>query len=354
MRVLISGHRGYVGTNAVEIFSAAGHHVTGLDIGLYEGCEFGPSCEADEDLPQDLFDLTPDRAQGIDAIVHLAAISNDPLGELDPVLTERINTAGTFHVARCAKTAGVPRFLFASSCAIYGAAGVGALTEDAPMVPLSVYAKSKVDAENELRKLASASFGVTALRCATAFGESPALRTDLVVNNLVAHAVTTAQVKLLSSGLARRPLLHCRDMARAFLAFAEAPHPGGFEAVNIGSAEQNYRILDLAQQVRDQVPGAAITFADGAVDDPRDYEVAFSRLRERLPDFRCLHDVPTTVRVLSAQYRRRRNFAKDFEAGRFSRVATLQRRFASGDLPEPFSRGYVVESASHGRLEQDA
>ena len=339
MRVLITGHRGYIGAHAVELFGEAGHHVTGVDLGLYDGTEIDVCIPAHRDLAIDIFDLTAERLRGVDVVVHLAAISNDPMGALDPRLTYHVNTAGTAHVARCAKQAGVRRFLFASSCSVYGTAGDRALTETSPLAPLSAYARSKVDAELELRRLEDDDFAVVCLRNATAYGESPRLRTDLVVNNLLAHAVTTGEVRLLSSGTSRRPLIHCRDIARALLEFAEAPwSPVWRPVVNVGGNEENYRIHQVAEVVHREVDGSSVTFARGASDDPRDYVVSFDLLGAMLPKFRLAHSVRPAVRTMLRQYRAHPGFTAAFVAGRFTRLEVLRRRMDDGTLPNYFPR----------------
>jgi len=339
MRVLITGHRGYIGTHAIDLFQHAGWHVTGVDIGLYDGVEFGEPAVADEDITADVFDITPELLKEVDAVVHLAAISNDPMGDLDPALTHRINTDGTLHVAEAARTAGVPRFLFASSCSIYGAAGDAPLDETAPFNPVSAYAESKINAEAGLAKLNSDSFAVTCLRNATAQGHSPRLRVDLVVNNLLAWAHAIGEVKLLSDGTSWRPLIHCRDIARAFLALAQAPveKVRGLN-VNVGANEENYQVRQVAEIVHGQVPGSEITIADKAVNDPRNYRVSFDLLKKVLPDWRVEYPVPRAVEILDAQYRERPNFKEEFEAGRYTRLETLKKRLAAGSLPEYFTQ----------------
>lgn len=338
MKVLITGHRGYIGAHAIDVFQARGHHVMGVDIGLYDGVEFGEPKVADEDLTMDVFDITPEMLKGVDAVVHLAAISNDPMGDLDPRITHHINTGGTMHVARAAKEAGVPRFLFASSCSIYGAAGDKVLDESAEFTPVSAYAESKVNAEAQLKELEDDSFAVTYLRNATAYGQSPRLRTDLAVNNLLAFAVSINEVKLMSDGSSWRPLVHCRDIARAFCALAEAP----FEkvaglAVNVGGNDDNYRIREVAEIVHDNVDGSEITIADKAVPDPRNYRVTFDLLNETLPDFSLEWSVRTAVPVMHDEYREREGFSAEFEGGRYTRLVTLQAKMAEGALPEYFS-----------------
>ena len=340
MHILVTGHRGYIGAHAVDLFRAAGHRVTGVDIGLYDGTEMDACPPAHRDLTLDVFDLDTGALRGVDVVVHLAAISNDPMGALSPHLTHRVNTGGTMHVARCAKRAGVRRFLFASSCSVYGACGDRALAEDAPCAPVSAYAQSKVNAESRLRELESDDFTVVCLRNATAYGDSPRLRTDLVVNNLLAHAVTTGTVMLRSSGTSRRPLIHCRDIARAFVALSEAPRTAAWQpVVNVGGNDENWRIREVADVVHQEVEGSTISVADGAVDDPRDYHVSFDLLDSMLPHFRLRHSVRSTVRTMLRQYRAFPSFGDAFEGGRFTRLEVLRRRMDEGTVP-----GYFLES----------
>ena len=338
MKVLITGHRGYIGAHAIDVYQAAGHTVLGADIGLYDGVEFGNPAVADEDLTMDVFDITPEMLKGVDAVVHRAAISNDPMGDLDPRITHHINTGGTMHVARAAKEAGVPRFLFASSCSIYGAAGDKILDESAEFTPVSAYAESKVNAEAELKELESEDFAITYLRNSTAYGQSPRLRTDLAVNNLLAFAVSINEVKLMSDGTSWRPLVHCRDIARAFLALSEAPIEDvrGL-AVNVGGNDDNYQICEVAEIVHDNVKGSEITIADKAVPDPRNYRVSFDLLNEKLPEFKLEWSVRSAVPVMYTEYQERDGFASEFENGRYTRLVTLQGKMAAGALPEYFT-----------------
>jgi len=338
MKVLITGHRGYIGAHAIDVFQQAGHQVMGVDIGLYDGVEFGTPAVADEDLTMDVFDITAEMLEGVDAVVHLAAISNDPMGDLDPRITHHINTGGTLHVARAAREAGVPRFLFASSCSIYGAAGDKILDESAAFTPVSAYAESKVNAEAQLKELEGEGFAVTYLRNSTAYGQSPRLRTDLAVNNLLAYAVSINEVKLMSDGSSWRPLVHCRDIARAFCALAEAPvETVAGLAVNVGGNQDNYQIREVAEIVHDNVEGSEITIADTAVTDPRNYRVSFDLLNRTLPEFQLEWSVRTAVPVMYTGYKERPNFAAEFEGGRYTRLVTLQGKMAEGALPDYFT-----------------
>ncbi|MCS7336761.1 MAG: SDR family oxidoreductase, partial [Verrucomicrobiae bacterium] len=221
MKVLVTGHRGYIGAHLVEVLHQHGHSVTGVDIGYFDQCAWEPLPRADKEITADFRNLTERELEGHDCICHLAAISNDPMGDLDPSLTHQVNTLGAIELARKAKTAGVPRFLFAGSCSVYGKAEKLDLDETAAFNPVSAYAASKVEAERGISMLADKNFSPAFLRNATAYGHSPNLRIDLVANNLLACAVAKGEIRIMSDGTPWRPLIHCKDIARAFVAFAE-------------------------------------------------------------------------------------------------------------------------------------
>ena len=279
----------------------AGHDVIGLDTGFYRGCDFGADANPVEGRIADVRDVTPADLRGFDAIVHLAALSNDPLGDLDPSLTEHINGDGTLRVARAAREAGVRRFVFASSCSMYGASGTDdALDEDAPLRPLTPYAESKVRAEEGLFALAGPDFVPVSMRNATVFGVSPRLRLDIVLNNLAAWAHTTGRIRLLSDGTAWRPLVHVRDVAKAALALLEAPEEQiRGEAFNVGTDEQNYLVRELAE-VLAQVTGCEVEIAEGSSADSRSYRVDFSKLAPRVPGSRRSSGTPNAGRESSS------------------------------------------------------
>jgi nucleoside-diphosphate-sugar epimerase len=285
MRVLVTGHDGYIGTVLVPMLKERGHEVVGLDNFLFHQCSVGTEAVGpDEVIDIDIRDVEPHHFAGVDVVMHLAGLSNDPAGDLNPEATYEINHLGTTRVAEAAKAAGVSRFLFSSSCSIYGAHGDEFLDESAEFLPVTPYGESKVLAERDLHAMADDTFSPTYLRNATAYGVSPRLRGDLVVNNLTGHAVSHGQVFLKSDGSSWRPLVHIEDISRAFCALAEQPreliHD---EPFNIGATDENYLIRDVAEIVADVV-GCPVTLSDTAFDDLRNYRVDSSKYEALVPD----------------------------------------------------------------------
>jgi nucleoside-diphosphate-sugar epimerase len=340
VKVLVSGDRGYIGAVLVPLLRAAGHEVDGLDVGLYEGCDLGPALAGgDAWVPRDMRDVTADELSGYDAVLCLAALSNDPLGDLNPEATYSVNLDGTMRLAAAAKQAGVPRFLFSSSCSLYGAAGSAAVAEDGDMFPVTPYGESKVAAERKLSLLADDNFSPTYLRNATAYGASTRLRLDIVVNNLTAVAVTTGQVRLESDGTPWRPLVHIEDISRAFLAMLEAPrelvHDQEF---NVGRQEDNVQIRDVAEMVREAVPESKLTFAEGAGPDLRNYRVDFSKLTDTFPELRLRWTVGKGIDELTAAYHAYGLSREDFASSRFVRLRRIRELSEAGVIDDMLRR----------------
>ena len=327
MRVLVTGHEGYIGAVLAPFLEDRGHQVVGLDCGLFADTAFGDDSRLRRmpGLRRDLREVERRDLEGFDAVVHLAGLSNDPLGDLDPGLTVDINESGSVRLARLAKQAGVSRFLFSSSCSNYGAAGDQPLDEQAAFNPVTPYAVSKVRFEAELDALADDAFSPTSLRNATAYGASSRLRLDLVLNNLVAWAHTTGRVRLLSDGTPWRPIVHIEDIARAFAAILEAPRETVHrQAFNVGRTAENYRIRDLAQIVAETVPGTAVEIAEGAGPDKRNYRVDCSKLERALPQWAPQWDARRGARELYDAYRAAGLTKEQFDGPRYKRLQWIQ------------------------------
>jgi nucleoside-diphosphate-sugar epimerase len=320
--VLVTGHRGYIGVHLVDVLQRAGHTVTGCDSGLFDGCEWEPFPRPDAELRKDVRELELDDVRGHDCVMHLAAISNDPMGDVDPELTLSVNRDASVRLAELAKAAGVPRYLFAGSCSVYGQATDHDVVESDPLNPLTAYARSKIDVEEAVRPLADDRFTPVFLRNATAYGDSPMLRIDLVVNNLLACAHALGEIRIMSDGTPWRPLIHCRDIARAFLALADADVPAGV-AVNVGGNDENYQVRDVAALVQELVPDARIEFTGEAGSDPRSYRVSFDLLSRLVPSFRLEYTLRRGMEELHEKLREHGFSREDWDGDRFVRLRRL-------------------------------
>ncbi len=337
MRVLLTGHRGYIGSVMVPMLQEQGHDVVGLDTDWFERCTFTGTIPEVESINKDTRDIEESDIEGFDAIIHLAGLSNDPMGDFRPMITEEINDAASVRLAEMAKKVGVKRFLFASSCSNYGASGDNFLTEEADFNPVTAYGRSKVQVELAVNKLADDNFCPTYLRASTAFGVSPRIRFDLVINNLTAWAVTTGRVFLKSDGTPWRPLVHVEDICRAYIAVLNAPidliHN---EAFNVGLTTENYQMSELADIVKDVVPGCRVDYADDAGPDTRCYRVDCNKIARVLHGFKPQWTVRRGVEELYLQYKETGLTLEEFEGEKFMRIAHLQWLIKTGLLDEDY------------------
>jgi nucleoside-diphosphate-sugar epimerase len=333
MKVLVTGHNGYIGSVMVPFLQRAGHEIVGLDTYLYEDCTFGPKVPDVTAIRADLRDVTPGDLVGFDAVIHLAALCNDPLGNQNPAATYDINHHASVHLAKAAKAAGVGRYLFASSCSLYGLAGDEMLTEEASFNPITPYGESKILTEQDVRPLADDRFSPTFLRNATAYGVSPRLRCDIVVNNLVGYAITQGDVLIQSDGSPWRPLVHVEDISRAFLAVLEAPRELIHnQAFNVGRNEDNLRVRQIADMVKEIVPNCTIRYAQGGGPDPRCYRVDCSKIARALPAFHPQWTVRNGVVELYQAYRAAGLTSEQFLGHRYLRLKQIKKLQDEGRL----------------------
>jgi nucleoside-diphosphate-sugar epimerase len=347
VKVLLTGHKGYIGSVLTPLLLSRGHDVHGLDSDLFAECTYGGTVTEIPEVFCDSRDVVIDMVAGYDAIIHLAGLSNDPLGDYDPSLTDQINTKASVHIAKLAKQAGVKRFLFASSCSTYGASGDNFLDESAVFNPVTPYGVSKVDVELAVGPMADDKFSPVFLRASTAYGMSPRIRFDLVVNNLVAWALTTGEVFLKSDGSPWRPIVHVEDIALAYAVALEAPRESVHKrAFNVGSTTENYQIRDIAEIVKQVVPGSRIGFASDAAPDKRCYRVDCSYIARTLHGFKPQWTARRGVEQLYETFKRVGLTVDEFEGERFKRIAHIQKLVKQGVIDKQLRH---INKGAHAR-----
>jgi nucleoside-diphosphate-sugar epimerase len=327
MKVLVTGHLGYIGVHLVKQLKEQGDIVVGCDLNLFKDCQFNEFVKPDYELIKDIRSLTLSDLEGIDTVMHLAAISNDPMGDLNENITYDINLNGTVNLARLAKKAGVRKFMFSGSCSVYGKGLKLDLSETDTLNPVSAYAISKVKSEEQISQLADDNFIPIYLRNSTAYGYSPMLRIDLVVNNLLACAHAKGEIRIMSDGSPWRPLVHCSDIAKAFLELAKVEETKVFnKAINIGSNKENYQVKDVAAIVKQLVPASNIIFTGEVGEDPRNYRVNFDLLTDILPDLKLDYTLEKGMVELNKFFVEKKFNSNDFDGDRYTRLRTLKNR----------------------------
>lgn len=326
MNILVTGNNGYIGSKLTQLLLERGDRVTGLDTNYYQGCEFNEFKYSIRQIPKDIRRVSKEDLKDIDAIIHLAALSNDPLGAFDKKLTDDINFLATVNLAGLAKEAGIRRFLYASSCSMYGIAGEEAVTEDSPLSPVTEYAISKVKSEKALSQMADGSFSPVFLRAATAYGIAPMLRCDLVVNNLTGWAYTTGKIRIMSDGTPWRPTIHVEDLARAYIACLDAPLEAIHnQAFNVGQNKENYRIREMAEVVKKVVPGCEVEYTYEHGSDSRTYRVSFDKISIRLKGFfKPQWDIEKGVKQLYQAFKAHGLTLEEFIGNRYIRLNQLK------------------------------
>lgn len=333
MRILLTGHKGYIGAVAGPILRSAGHEVVGLDTDLFAGCDFGEMGPEIPEVRKDIRDLVRADVEGFDAVVHLAALSNDPLGNLDAKITHDINHLASVRLAELAKAAGAKRFVFASSCSTYGAAGDALLDETTSLNPITAYGESKVLVERDVARLTDERFSPTFMRNATAYGASLRLRLDVVLNDLVASAVTTGKILIKSDGTPWRPIVHIRDISASILSVLEAPREAIHnQTFNVGRTEENYRIRELADIVAETVPGCRVEYAPGGGPDKRCYRVSCDKILRTLPGFRPQWTARMGAQELYDAYRAIGLTLEEVQSGRYTRMSHIQKLLKAARL----------------------